>query len=112
MDILAGSGPLGLDSPRIAVQVKSGGTPADVRSVRELQGAMSNFGAEKGLFVSWAGYKGTVEKEAMRSYFDLRLWDSDDLLREVFRLYPDLPDEVQAELPLKRIWVLVQQEQE
>ena len=107
IDILAGSGELGFDSPRIAVQVKSGDDPADVKVVRELQGGMKNFQAHQGLFVSWAGLKPSVEKEKARLFFEIRLWSSDDLVREIFRLYEKLPEEIQAELPLKRIWVLV-----
>ncbi len=111
VDILAGSGPLGLDSPRIAVQVKSGDTPVDIKTVRELQGAMKNFKADYGLFVSWGGYKTTVSREVARLFFEIRLWDSDDLLRETLRQYEKLPDDLQAELPLKRIWILVPSEE-
>lgn len=107
VDILAGSGELGFDEPRIAVQVKSGDAPVDVKAVRELQGAMSNFGASLGLFVSWGGFKASVNKEVARLFFQIRLWGPDELMREVLRHYDSLPDELQAELPLKRIWILV-----
>ena len=56
VDIIAGTGPMGFASPRIAVQVKSGDTPADVSILRELQGVMPRFGAERGLVVSWSGF--------------------------------------------------------
>ncbi|RME81143.1 MAG: restriction endonuclease [Zetaproteobacteria bacterium] len=107
VDILAGSGELGFDEPRIAVQVKSGDAPADIKAVRELQGAMKNFGASQGLFVSWGGFKSSVSKEVARLFFEIRLWGPEELMREVLRHYDALPDELQAELPLKRIWVLV-----
>lgn len=107
IDILAGSGELGFGRPRIAVQVKSGDTPVDVKDIRELQGAMKNFQAEHGLFVSWAGFNQKVEREKYRIFFEIRLWSSEDLLKEIFSLYDKLPAELQAELPLKRIWVLV-----
>lgn len=48
VDIIAGRGPLGFDPPRLAVQVKSGDSPVDVKVLRELQGVMKNFGAEQG----------------------------------------------------------------
>lgn len=107
IDILAGSGELGFEQPQIAVQVKSSDNPVDVKAVRELQGAMNTFEADYGLFVSWAGFQSSVEKEKSRLFFRIRLWSSEDLLREIFRLYDKLPDELQAELPLKRIWALV-----
>ena len=107
VDILAGSGELGFDGPRIAVQVKSGDVPVDVKAVRELQGAMKNFQASHGLFVSWGGFKSSVAREAGRSFFEIRLWGPDELMREVLRLYERLPEDLQATLPLKRIWALV-----
>ena len=110
VDILAGSGPMGLDSPRIVVQVKSGTEPASKNQITELQGAMKNFRADQGLFVSWAGFKHTVSREIAQLFFEIRLWDSDDLLREILQHYEELPEDLQAELPLKRIWMLVPSE--
>ncbi|MGQ9692523.1 MAG: restriction endonuclease [Thermaceae bacterium] len=107
IDILAGSGELGFEQPRIAVQVKSGDVPTDIKTLRELQGAMKSVQAQQGLLVSWSGFKSSVEKERNRYFFEIRLWSSEDLLREIFRLYEKLPEEIQAQLPLKRIWVLV-----
>jgi restriction system protein len=104
VDILAGRGAHGFDSPRICVQVKSGKAPEGVKTVRELQGALKNFGAEHGLFVSWSGYTSAVYAEARRSFFQVRLWNSDDLVDALLGNYDALPAEVRAELPLKRIW--------
>jgi len=111
VDIIAGRGPLGFESPRLAVQVKSGDTPVDVKVLRELQGVMKNFGADQGLLVAWGGYRSSVDKEAARLFFDIRLWDADDLVRMVQANYDQLPDELQAELPLTRIWTLVLSEE-
>lgn len=112
VDIIAGHGPMGFDQPRLVVQVKSGDAPVDVKVVRELQGVMKNFGADHGLIVAWGGYKGSVPKETARLFFDLRLWDADDLVRAVLANYEKLSDALQAELPLKRVWVLVPSEEE
>lgn len=112
VDIFAGYGPMGFDSPRLVVQVKSGDAPVDVKVVRELKGVMESFGAERGLIVAWGGYKGSVPKEAARNFFKLRLWDADDLVNAVLDNYENLPDTLQAELPLKRIWTLVLDEEE
>jgi len=107
VDILAGAGGHGFGEPRIAVQVKSADEPADIRTVRELQGAMKNFRATHGLFVAWGGFRRSVRREAATAYFEIRLWDSDDLLREILKYYEKLPADIQTELPLKRIWTLV-----
>jgi restriction system protein len=107
VDIIAGRGPLGFEPPRICVQVKSSEEPASVNVLRELQGVVRSFGADHGLFVSWGGFKSSVINEARRLYFEIRLWDGGDLVERVLENYDQLPDEVQAELPLKRIWTLV-----
>lgn len=110
VDIIAGRGSLGFDHPRLCVQVKSGATTVDVSTLRELQGVMKNYGAEQGLFVSWSGFKETVYKEARTLFFEIRLWDADKLVNAILENYEKLPDEIQAELPLKRIWLLVHEE--
>ena len=56
VDILGGRGSLGLDEPRLCVQVKSQGSPADVTVYRTLQGTMQTFKAEQGLLVCWGGF--------------------------------------------------------
>ena len=55
VDILCGRGALGLDRPRLCVQVKSQDQAVDVKVIRELQGSLSTFGADAGLIVSWGG---------------------------------------------------------
>jgi restriction system protein len=111
VDILAGGGYMGFDNPRLCVQVKSSQSPADVTVLRNLQGVMKTFGADQGLLVSWGGFNRAVLEEARRSFFTVRLWDSGDLLEAILRNYDNLPDALQAELPLKRIWGLVLEEE-
>jgi len=110
VDILAGSGPMGFGEPKMCVQVKSSASPADVSILRGLQGILQNFRADQGLLVSWGGYKSSVVHEARQSFFSIRLWDSGDLLKAIFKNYDKFPDQLQAELPLKRIWALVLEE--
>ena len=112
VDILAGRGSLGLDEPRLCVQVKSQNSPADVTVYRTLQGAMQTFKAEQGLLVCWGGFNKVVLTEARTGHFSVRLWGSGDLVEAIYRTYERLPAEVQAELPLKRAWMLVVDESE
>ena len=112
VDILAGRGSLGLDAPRLCVQVKSQNTAADVTVYRTLQGTMQTFKAEQGLLVCWGGFNKTVLQESKQSHFMVRLWESSDLVGAIYRNYERLPEEVQAELPLKRVWTLVVEEPE
>lgn len=112
VDILAGRGPLGLDEPRICVQVKSSESPADVNVLRALQGTMATFGATQGLLVSWGGFTDALQKEARQHALKIALWDQNDIINAIYRVYDKLSPEIQAELPLKRIWVLVREELE
>jgi len=107
IDIVAGAGAMGFDPPRLGVQVKSSDSPADLKMLHELQGALKNFGAEQGLFVSWGGFNGPVMKEARLHHFDLRLWDAGKVVDNLLRYYDQLTPEIQTDLPLKRIWIRV-----
>jgi restriction system protein len=98
---------MGFETPKLAVQVKSSDAPADVSVVRELQGVMPRFGAERGLVVTWGGFKESVVREARQLYFTIRLWDAGDIVNALQKNYTRLPPELQAELPLKQLWALV-----
>jgi len=110
-DILAGSGPLGFVNPRLCVEVKSGDTPIDRPAVDKLLGAVTKFGANEGLFVSWSGFKSNVQKELAASFFRVRLWTQKELLEQLFANYDRLDEDLKAELPLKRIWTVAAQDE-
>ena len=60
----------------------------------------------------WGGFNKAVLRESKQSHFLVRLWDSGDLVKAIYRNYESLPAEIQAELPLKRTWMLVLEESE
>ena len=68
-------------------------------------GRCSAFG--RALLVAWGGFNSSVLQEARQSFFSICLLDSGDLLKAIFRNCDKLPNQLQAELPLKRIWALV-----
>ena len=109
-DILASRGSVAFEGPRICVQVKATSSPADVVVLRSLQGTMQTFQANQGLLVSWAGFTGQAHREARQSFFTVRLWTADDLLRAIYRTYEQLPKDIQTEIPLERIWSLVHED--
>lgn len=109
-DILAGRGPLGLDSPTLCVQVKATEATADVKVFRELVGTMDAVKAEQGLLVCWGGFTQPLKQEARQKVFKVKLWDQSDIVYAVYRSYNKLPPEVQAELPLKSVWMLVRED--
>lgn len=106
IDVMAGSGPLGMDSPRICVQVKFTNAPVSASVIRELDGVAARIGAQQCLLVSWSGITIDAEREIRTLFFRTRVWTADDLFRELTAVYDKLPEEIQAELPLKRIWTL------
>jgi restriction system protein len=107
VDILAGQGGMGFDGATMAVQVKSGSAAVDAPTLRELKGVMGNFGAERGLLVSWGGFTKIARQEARRLFFEIRLWDSDAVIDKLQEVYGSLPADVQAEIPLQRVWALL-----
>ena len=108
LDILASSGALGFEEPRICIQVKSTNSAVDVKILRELQGVMKNVNAEHGLLVSWSGFNNKVLYEAKEKFFFIRLWTADDIIENIFKFYDKFSDEMKADLPLKRFWLLVE----
>jgi restriction system protein len=111
IDILAGAGPLGFSSPKLCVQVKSQDTPVESKTLNELRGAMQSVNASEGLFVSWGGFKPTVYKQAISSFFSVRLWTQKELLENLFANYGALDPELRAELALKQIWTVASEEE-
>lgn len=107
VDILARKGALGLDGNKLCVQVKSSTSPCDVTIFRALQGTMQTFGADRGLLVSWGGFNKVVAAEARMHFYNIRLWDSQDVMEAMLSSYERLPESMRAEIPLKRIWTMV-----
>lgn len=110
VDILAGTGMLGFDNPRLCVQVKSGGAPEGQKTFNELHGVVAKFDSGQGLLVSWGGFTNPVKQDARKSFFTIRLWDQGDLVEAILQNYERLDEEIRAELPLKRIWTMVSDE--
>lgn len=110
IDIFAGRGPLGLDPPKLIVQVKSSPAPVAATVVRELHGVLSTHGAEQALLVAWGGVNRVAQRELRNQFFRVRVWNADDLLDAILRNYDRLDEEWRTELPLKRIWSLASEE--
>ena len=107
IDIVAGSGPLGLEAPRIVVQVKSGSQTVDQPTLQGLIGSIHDVQADNGLIVSWDGYTSNVRRRVNELFFRVRLWGRDELVDNLLANYDRLPEDIRAELPLKRTWTLV-----
>jgi restriction system protein len=108
VDIVAGRGPMGFDPPRLCVQVKSSSGAVNVEVLQRLHGSMKKVSADQGLLVSWGGFNSKIPAEARDQFFSVRLWDSGDLITALLDHYEKLSPDIQAELPLKKVWILVQ----
>lgn len=109
VDIIAGRGPLGLDSPTLIVEVKSETGQIGVQVVNGLQGAIKMHRADQGLLVAWGGL-GKPAVQALRTErLSVRVWDAEDVVDRLFKVYDLLPEDVRARIPLKRAWVLVEE---
>lgn len=106
VDILASSDTLGFSSPRICVQVKTSDSPVDRPTLDQLVGTMSNFNSDYGLLVAWNGFKSSVIKEIPKQFFKVRLWDSKKVIEQIFENYDRLSEDIKAEIPLKKVWML------
>lgn len=93
-------------SPKICVQVKSTDAPVDRSVLDQLGGVMKNVHAEYGLLVSWSGFKSSVINETAKQFFEIRLWTHKEIIKEFLKYYNQMDDEIKELIPLKKIWVV------
>ena len=110
VDLLAASGEFGFGGQKILVQVKTQDDPVGIDIVDRLVGTMRNYNAENAILVRWSGIKNNVEAEKKSKFFEVRFWDRDDIIDELLKHYDKLSDQLRAEVPLKRIWTLTDQD--
>jgi restriction system protein len=104
VDIVAYKDPLGVEAPRIQVQVKHRTGTAGGPDVRQLIGILR--GQDRGLFVSTGGFTKDAQQEAVRSDKPLSLVTWDRFVELLLEHYDRLEPEHQAAVPLRRMWVL------
>jgi len=106
VDILAGRGLFGMDSPRVVVQVKSEPKPVSDTVVSQLHGAIRRNDADQGLLVAMGGITKPAEQQLIGQKFHVAVWDSERLQRAIFDNYEALPADIKADIPLRRTWIL------
>jgi restriction system protein len=105
VDVLAGMGPLGMDSPKLVVQVKSQTSSVSDVVLQQLNGAIHRYHADQGLLVTFGGVTGPARAYLESQYFNIRVWTMDDIIESIYNHYEMLGDEIRAKLSLKRIWI-------
>ena len=106
IDILAGQGVLGLDSPRIVVQVKSGNSAVGSDVVQQFLGTMSSLDSDQGLLVAWSGITQQAKATLLNHQFKVRVWEASDVIEQLLESYSNLDSDIKERLPLKQLWVL------
>jgi len=101
IDVLAHTDPLGVEGPRIKVQVKR--TPDSKVSAESLRAFMSTLGEnDVGLFVASGGFTRNTEKEAReQEKRKITLLDLQDLFDLWVEHYDSIPDAERSLLPLR-----------
>lgn len=106
IDIIAYQDPLGIQKPRIKVQVKHyPETPIGVEVIRSLKGVI-NHGEEVGLFVTSGRYSNEAERFAREANVHIKLIDGEELISLWQQYYSKMPDEDKSLLPLQAIYFL------
>lgn len=101
-DIVASPDGLGLEQPRIVVEVKHRQGQIGAPEIRSYLGGRHK--DDKGLYVSTGGFTRDAKYEADRASIPLTLMDSTDLVALVVEYYERLDLPTQTLLPLTRIY--------
>jgi restriction system protein len=101
------------DIPHALIRVARGtptvnlpeGRKLSITAYRAFTSAMREHYARQGILVAWRGFRQRVLLEA-RDAPHVQLRDGEEIVWAFLDQYESLPDTVQAEVPLKSIWVL------
>ncbi|MHC4332079.1 MAG: restriction endonuclease [Planctomycetota bacterium] len=109
IDVIAYTDPIGVQSPRIKVQIKHRQDTASVKEVRELMGVLQKAG-DVGIFVSSGGFSPDAKATARNAQVHLELVDLSRLISLWQEFYSKMVDEDKALLPLTPIYFLAPKE--
>jgi len=102
VDIVASPDGLGLEQPRIRVEVKHRSGAIGAQSLRSFIGGLTQ--SDRGLYVSTGGFTREARYEAERSNIPLTLIDIDELADLLIRNYDNADSETKALVPLKKLY--------
>jgi restriction system protein len=106
IDIIAYRDPLGVDTPRIKVQVKHyPENPISADAIRSLKGLI-NSGEEVGLFVTSGRFSNEAERFAREANVHIKIINGEELISLWQQFYEKMNDEDKNLLPLHPIYFL------
>lgn len=102
VDIVAAPDPLGLEEPRIKVQVKHRSSSVSGEEMRAFLTASQGYSP---LFVSTGGFSPDARYEAERAGRSISLLDRDEFINVLLENYNALEQDFKAMVPLIQVWV-------
>lgn len=101
-DIIASTDGLGLEEPRISVEVKHRKGSIGAPGIRSFIGGLRK--GNKGLYVSTGGFTKEAKYEAERSTIPITLIDSNMIVNLIVKHYEDFDIETRTLVPLKKLY--------
>ncbi|MFF2912122.1 restriction endonuclease [Paenibacillus sp. NPDC057934] len=101
-DIQASPDGLGLEEPRIIVEVKHRKGQMGSNEIRSFTGGLRT--GDRGIYVSTGGFSKEAKYEAERSNIPMSLVDSNLLMELVIQYYDQFDSDTRALVPLKKIY--------
>lgn len=106
IDIIANQDPLGVQTPRLKVQIKHyPQNPVAADAIRSLKGLI-NAGEEVGLFVTSGRFSSEAERFAREANVHIKLIDGEELISLWQQFYGEMNDDDKYLLPLHPIYFL------
>jgi len=101
-DIIASPDGLGLENPKIVVEVKHRQGPMGSQEVRSFLGGLR--ASDKGLYVSTGGFSKEAKYESERANIPMTLVDSDFLVELIIQYYDSFDNDTKTLVPLTKIY--------
>lgn len=106
IDIIAGSGVLGISAPTIIVQVKSQTSRVGSEVLDQLGGVVGQHQADHGLLVAMGGLTAQAQGKVDAQRLRVAVWDAEELIERLLKHYEVMPDTIKELIPLRRSWVI------
>lgn len=106
IDIIAGSGALGISAPTVIVQVKSQSSRVGSEVVDQLVGVVGQHHADHGLLVALGGLTPPARAKVDAQRLRVAVWDSEELVDRLLKHYEVMSGAIKEAIPLRREWII------
>ncbi|MFP3466032.1 restriction endonuclease [Leifsonia sp. SIMBA_070] len=110
IDIIAGSGVLGISAPTIIVQVKSQASRIGSEVLDQLGGVVGQHQADHGLLVAMGGLTAQAQAKVDAQRLRVAVWDAEEVVDRLLKHYEVLPNSIRDAIPLRRTWLIDESE--